>query len=149
MEERISIFLFLNCSSVVINITVRVSFLFFIVHRSINSGLLHGFWQQHRPQIEQTTGYPHGLQPQQLPWTSLDINMVLCQSTSHGPAWLLGEVQPWRSFKEVQASKLITLHLKYPFTFPSQGDHVAGQLLQGMSVHKLQVVSHHPADLTV
>lgn len=41
--------LFLNCVSAVINITAKVASLMFIDNGSMDNGLLHGFWWQHRP----------------------------------------------------------------------------------------------------
>jgi hypothetical protein len=70
-------FLFLNCPSVVMDITAKGAYLLSAVYGSTAHGLPHGFWCQHRP----GTGFPVEVGPwiQTRPFSVagiMDINMV-------------------------------------------------------------------------
>jgi hypothetical protein len=145
LEVGVSIFIFLNCSFAVIDTTVRLSSLFFIFSRSINPGFFTWFLAT----AQTTNSTDHRI----FTWSlALALTMDLL-GHQHGP---LPKHRPWVSMASgrstdpmVQTSKLTIIHLKYYFPVRSQGTPAAVHLLQGLSVYKLQVASHHPADPTV
>ena len=73
-----AILLFLNYATEIININVKVAFLLFPLGKSMDHGLLHGFWQQHRPGTQPWAAvrtWNHQTRPLEAAWT-VDIPMT-------------------------------------------------------------------------